>query len=158
VPPKPRHHTRLLVDEGGLYPGMPPRRIRLGRTRRAPLSAGDVERLIGHATTSVAALTERFAQQLAAPFGAARAAVLFRPAALVQHGAQVGALDADGAYLALGWLSSWTQDVPKLLPHASSFALFGLHELEAAGPRLRSLSIVSPALRWARGPLYPDLG
>src|SRR5262249_8060569 len=94
-PPKPRHHQRLLVDEGGLYPGAPSRRLGVQRMRRAPLAVADVERLLSHGITTVAALVERLAEQLAAPFGPAEAAVLFRPTALIQHEQQVGALDAE---------------------------------------------------------------
>ena len=35
--PKVQHRVRLVVEEAGLYPGLPPRRIRLGRFQRAPL-------------------------------------------------------------------------------------------------------------------------
>ena len=39
-----------------------------------------------------------------------------------------------------------------------TYVLFGLLTLDAAGPRLRCLSVVSPALRWGRGPVYPEAG
>jgi hypothetical protein len=158
VPPKPRHRERLLVDEAGLYPGEPPRRLRLQRTRRAPLAAVDVERLLAHAPTIVDALRERLVERLAAPFGPAEAAVLFRPAALIQHEQQVGALDADSHYLALAWPAGWMKELPRLLPPAGGYALFGLLGLDYIGLRLRPLSVVSPALRWDRGPIYPDAG
>jgi len=101
--PKPRHRQRLLVDEAGLYPGESPRRIRLQRMRRAPLAAADVERLVGHAATTIAELRERLVERLATPLGPVEGSMLFRPAALVQHEQQVGAFDAEERFLALDW-------------------------------------------------------
>jgi hypothetical protein len=155
---KPRHRLRLLVDEAGLYPGEPPRRIRLQRVRRAPLTAADVDRLLAHAATTVAALQERLVERLAAPFGPAEAAVLFRPAALVQHGQQVGALDPDERFLALNWPARFATELPPLLPAAGRYTLFGLLALDADGPRLRCLAALSGALRWGNGPLHFAVG
>jgi hypothetical protein len=156
APPKPRYRERLEVAEAGLYPGEPPRRIRLQRMRRAPLRLADVERLIARATTSVASLGEQLAGRISAPFGPAEVAVLFRPAALIRHEQRVGALDVASGYLALDWPAGWTKELPGLLPPAGRYALFGLLALGAAGACLRPLSVVSPALQWDRGPIYPD--
>jgi hypothetical protein len=151
-----RHRLRLLVDEAGLYPGEPPRRLRLQRVRRAPLTTADVERLLAHAVTTIADLQERLVARLASPFGPAEAAVLFRPAALMQQGPEMAALDAAERFLPLDWPAAWTKDLPPLLPPDGAYGLFGLLTLDATGPCLHPLTVISPTLRWGRGPIYPD--
>jgi hypothetical protein len=126
--------------------------------RRVSLAAADVEHLVAHAATTIADLRERLVERLATPLGPVEVAVLLRPAALVQHEQQVGALDAEERFLALDWPARWTKELPSLLPTVSTYALFGLLTLGTAGPRLSCLSVVSPALRWGRGPIYPDAG
>src|SRR5439155_22344490 len=68
--PRPLQRVRLLVDEARLYPGLAPRRIKLVRTRRAPLNRGHVERLLGHAETRLVELRRRLIERLGEPLGA----------------------------------------------------------------------------------------
>lgn len=148
---------RLLIDEAGLYPGIAPRRLKPRRTRRAPLRADDVERLLTHALTDLGTLWARLSERLRLPFGPEEAAVLFRPAALVQQGELASVHDGVGAFLPLAWPPTWTAELPPLLPEREPYALFGLLRLEADGPRLRPLSVISTGLHWGRGPVYPEL-
>jgi hypothetical protein len=163
APAKPSHRLRLRVDEAGLYPGVPPRRIRLRRVQRQPLTAADVDRLLPHAADAVPDLRRQLAERLATPFGPAATVagspdvpVLFRPAALLTGDDQLGALDAAGHFLALDWPHAWTYALPQLLPPAAPYALFGLLALAPTGPRLRCLAAVSSGLRWAHGPVFQN--
>lgn len=151
------HRHRLLVDEAGLYPGVPPRRIRLQRVRRAPLSVDDIDRLLARAVDSVPELRRRLVERLQVPFGPLEVAVLFRPTVLVTRGQSVAALDGEGHFLALDWPDPWSRDLPSLLPESGAYALFGLLRLDEFGVRLDCLSVVSDALRWGHGPIYPDV-
>jgi hypothetical protein len=162
-PPKPSHRHRLLVDEAGLYPGVPPRRIRLRRVQRLPLTAADVDRLVARAADAVPELQRQLAERLETPFGAPTSLtgpvavpVLFRPAALVAHGSLIGALDGSGRFLALEWPLRWTHALPQILPESAPYVLFGLLALGPTGLRLRCLSAVSSALRWGHGPIFAD--
>jgi hypothetical protein len=104
----------------------------------------------------VAELRRRLVERLQTPFGVMELAGLFRPAGLVQNGDRLGAVDSMGEFLALDCPKGWASELPALLPGAGGYALFGLLDLDAQGLVLRCLSAVSPALRWARGPVYPD--
>jgi hypothetical protein len=153
--PRPRQRCRLLVDDGRLYPGDAPRRIRLGRSRRAPLSLDDVRRLLRRATSSVDDLRQRLVDYLDNPFGPVDLPVLFRPAALITHVGQSAALDQQGRFVALAWPAAGATELPPLLPPGEPYALFGLLDLSGDGLLLRCLSAIGP-LAWDRGPFYPD--
>jgi hypothetical protein len=155
---EPRSHQRcrLIVDEAGLYPGDPPRRIRLGRSRRVPLTAGDARRLVDTAVDEVAELRQRLVHHLDLPFSNGALPVLFRPAALVAQADLLGALDRAGHYVAVDWPAAWTAELPSLLPDNGQCALFGLLDLADRGLHLQCLAAVG-ALRWGRGPFYPDI-
>jgi hypothetical protein len=155
--PKPTPRQRLLVDEAGLYPGDSPRRIKLLRTRRLPLTTLDVERVLDKAATDVATLRARLVDRLRSPFGPAEAAVLFRPAELLRDGAHFGALDATGRFLSLTIPSRLAKDLPSLLPESGRYLLFGsLRPAETpAGMALACISAVGDLL-WGNGPVCPD--
>lgn len=155
--PKAPQPLRLLVDRAGLYPGAAPRRIKLLRARRAPLTPEHVSTLIERAPTSVATLQRQLAERLGDPFSPPSLPVLLRPAALVQRGDEMGALDQTGAVLPLLWPADWTKKGLPLLPAGAPFALFGHLSLREQGPILRPLSILSAALRWENGPLFPEV-
>jgi hypothetical protein len=154
--PKSRYRLRLLVKEAGLYPGMPPRRIRFSGARHAPITAADIDRLLTRTPDTVSELRRQLVERLNLPFGVVEIALLFRPAALVTCGNQIGALDRTGAFLALQWPEGWAKELAALLPDSGSYALFGL--LDGAGQHLRlsCLSVVGSKLRWSKGPVYPD--
>lgn len=155
--PRPRTppRLRLLVDEAGLYPGVPPRRLKLIRARRAALTLADVDRLLATAVADVAELRRRLIARFAAPFGPPEIAAAFRPAALLVAGDRVGAVDGTGRFLALEWPAGWTKQLPGLLPEPGRFAVCGLVRLAGSGLAMRCLSVAG-ALGRGGGPLYPD--
>jgi hypothetical protein len=155
--PKPGHRFRLLVEDGALYPGPPPRRLKLRRLRRVPLRQEDVERLLARAPASVGELRRRLVERLGSPFGEAAVPVLFRPASLVTAGERLGATDAAGELIPLVWPSDWRQTLPPLLPQPGDFALFGLLRLEAHGPVLECRAVAGAGLRWLKGPVFPEV-
>jgi SWIM zinc finger len=155
---RPARRLRLLVDEAGFYPGESPRRIKLMRVRRAPLTLGDVDRVLARAVDDVAEVRRRLVACLDRPFADSEVAVVFRPAFLVVRGDRVGTTDAHGGLLSLGWPAGWTRQALGLLPgQPGRFALVGLASLGEDGLNLRCLGIVG-ALRWANGPTFPELG
>jgi SWIM zinc finger len=158
APARPPRRLRLLVDEAGFYPGESPRRIKLIRVRRAPLTLGDVDRVLARAVDDVAEVRRRLIACLQQPFAASEVAVVFRPSFLVVRGERAGATDARGGLLSLGWPVGWTRQAFGLLPgEPGRFALVGLAGLGEDGLSLRCLGIVG-ALRWANGPTFPELG
>ncbi len=154
--PKPRHRTRLLVDEAGLYPGPAPQRIKLRRARRAPLTLADIERLIQRAPADLAVLRERLVARLSDPFAPERIPVLFRPTSLLTQGDLVGALDQSGRFLPLEWPDGWRKELSSLLEPGAPVALLGLLSLDHPGLRLHCLALVAPGLAWEHGPIFPD--
>ena len=157
--PKPPRRLRLAVDEAGLYPGESPRRIKLIRVRREPLTAGDVDRLLGRAVEDVPSLRARLVDRLRSPFGPAEAAVLFKPEVLARDGERFGALDGGGRFLMLRGMERLAKELPPVLPESGRYALFGLLEPEdsESGLALRCLSAVGE-LRWGNGPVCPGAG
>jgi hypothetical protein len=153
--PRLRQRCRLLVDEARLYPGRPPRRIRLGRVRRAPLILNDVERIVALAPDEVPALHRRLVEHLEDPFAGPTVPVLFRPAVLVGSADRFGALDRAGRFVALEWPKSRADDLPKVLPSPGAVALLGDLGLAETGSSLRCRSLIG-ALAWDRGPIYPE--
>jgi hypothetical protein len=154
--PKPRHRHRVLVERGGLYPGLEPRRIRLGKVRHAPLAAADVDGVLNRIPDSFADLHRRLLERLRAPFAPPELPVAVRPSALVAREHEVGCIDGEGLFLRLEWPAGWSEGLPALLPEPGAYALFGLLKLDEHGLRLRPLSVLSGALRWAEGPVYPQ--
>jgi len=153
---KGRCRQLILLDEGGLYPGAAPRRIKLRRMRRAPLAAEHVARFLDHVPVAVADLRRRLVEQLSDPFGAPELPVLFRPTELIAQGDLVGALDQASRYIELAVPDKWRSELPGLLPEAGRYVLFGLLEQAERGLRLQCLSVISEQLQWGRGPVYPD--
>lgn len=156
---KGRCRQLILLDEGGLYPGAAPRRIKLRRMRRAPLMASHVAQFLESAPATVAELRRLLVERLSEPFGPPELAVLFRPAALVAQGDLIGALDAASQYVELAIPEKWRKELPAILPDAGAgrYAFFGLLEQAGRGLRLRCLSVISDQMQWGRGPVYPDL-
>ena len=147
------HRVRLAVDEAGLYPGLAPRRIRLGRFRRAPLRDADIDRLVDGATDDLSEIQRRLVERAQVPFGQPEVAVLFRPAMLLRPpadrpgartsvGRTGGAVDAAGRFVALDWRALWIEGPESALPADQVYAIFGLATPDQAGVSLRCLSIV----------------
>lgn len=150
-----RHAFRLVVGEAGLYPGAPPRRIKLLDGYSDELRLEHIERLVARAATTVAELRVALFERQRQPFATGEAVVLFRPAALVSDGNTVAALDAGGETLSLGWPVGWNDD---LLPEAGppgSFALAGALTLAPAGPRLDCLATLSTEPTCNQGARHP---
>lgn len=153
---KGRCRQLILLDEGGLYPGAAPRRIKLRRMRRAPLTAEHVALFMEHVPAKVTELRRLLVERLNEPFGAPELPVLFRPAALVTQGDLIGAVDQASQFVELFVPDKWRNELSSLLPAGGGYALFGLLEQAERGLRLRCLSVVSDQLQWGRGPVYPD--
>ncbi|HEX5414860.1 MAG TPA: hypothetical protein VFZ25_04280, partial [Chloroflexota bacterium] len=153
--PRTRQRCRILVDDGRVYPDVPPRRLRLSRFRRAPLLPDDVARLLAHATEEIATLRAALVERLSAPLAPREIPVLFRPAALLSQDDGFGALDRAENFLALDLPPAWLKDLPSLLEPGVAYALFGLLRLADDGPRLRGRAIVGE-LSGNQGPIYPD--
>jgi hypothetical protein len=181
APPKAHHRVRLVVEEAGLYPGLAPRRIRLGRARRAPLRVEDVERLVAGAATDLAEVQRRLVERAAVPFGRPEVAVLFRPAMLLAppwHGKNVdprtperaalpvdetvGALDGAGRFLTVTLFGFSADGLAAATAAGEPFALFGIATLRESGLTLRCQSVVGAippgASRGASGRIYPEQG
>lgn len=150
---KEPHRVRLMVEEAGLYPGLAPRRIRLGRFTRVPLRDEDVDRLLDGATGDLSEVQHRLVQRAAVPFGQPEVAVLFRPAALlgppddpsVQAHLRwnpAGAIDAAGRFVALDWQALRIAGLETTLPADEEYAIFGIASQTDQGIRLRCFSIV----------------
>jgi hypothetical protein len=151
--PKVQHRVRLVVEEAGLYPGLAPRRIRLGRVTRAPLRDADVDRLVDGATQDLSELQRRLVERAAVPFGEPEVAVLFRPAALLGPpedspsqretlGSPGGAVDAAGRFVGLDWSRLRVEGVDNAPPADEEYAIFGLATQTDAGISVRCLSLV----------------
>jgi hypothetical protein len=153
---KGRMRHLMLLDEGGLYPGAAPRRVKVRRMRRAPLTSEHVARFLEQTPTTVVELRRLLVERLGEPFGPPELPVLFRPAALVAQGDLVGALDRASQFVELSMPEKWRSELPGLLPEAGRYALFGLLEQAGRGLRLRCLSVISDVMQWGRGPVYPD--
>jgi hypothetical protein len=169
----PQHRVRVLVDAAGLYPGLPPRRIRLGSVRRAPLLNEHIDQLIMRAPADVSDLQRRLLELVAVPFGQPKAAVLFRPSALLQppgdpggaptsQAQPAGALDDAGRFLALDWAPLSRHGLALAPPTADPYALFGLLSLTAEGLLLRPFSLIGvgprSSARNSFGRIFPGDG
>jgi hypothetical protein len=147
------HRVRLLVEHAGLYPGLSPRRIRLGQYQRAPLRDCDIDCIVAGGTDDVSQVQRLLIGRMAVPFGPSEVAVLFRPALLlgapsgtpgrfVQAGGPAGAVDAAGQFIALDWRPLWQAGLETTLPSDQEYAIFGLAAQDEAGMTLRCLSVV----------------
>jgi hypothetical protein len=180
--PKAQHGVRLLVDEAGLYPGLAPRRIRLARTRRAPLRAEDVGRLVDGAVGDLSDVRRRLIERAAVPFGEAEVAVLFRPSLLFGPAKQdaeddgqqpkgrrggraisertIGGEDGAGRFLTVSLPSTLADELAVIAQAPGTFALFGTVSLGADGVAMRCLSVVvsagSPVWQGGRGRIVPE--
>ena len=150
---KAQHRVRLMVEEGGLYPGLAPRRIRLGRFTRAPLRDADVDRVLDRTTDDLSEIQRRLVERAAVPFGQPEVAVLFRPAVLLGPpegfkrpgyfpGNPAGAVDAAGRFVELDWDPLRIAGAETALPEGEEYAIFGLATQTDDGIRLRCLSII----------------
>lgn len=153
--PRPRQRCRLIVAEARLYPGRSPRRIRLGRFQRAPLTLDDVARIVVAAPDDFSTLRGWLIERLEHPFASPSVPVLFRPAAVVASAGRLGALDRQGRFLGLEWPHGGVDDLAKLLPSASPVALLGDLGLAEDGLCLYCRALVGTHY-WERGPIYPD--
>jgi hypothetical protein len=179
--PKAQHRVRLVVEEAGLYPGLAPRRIRLGRVKRAALRSEDVERLVQGATDDLSEIRRRLVERAAVPLGQPEVAVLFRPALLVvpSDGPEqdrqpsrranlyaatrsIGAIDRAGRCVRCTVPIGLADSLAAIAQEPGTFAVFGIARLGAAGLELDSPSVVvSPAsTSWSalRGITLPDAG
>lgn len=154
--PKVQHRVRLVVDEAGLYPGLPPRRIRLGKVSRAPFRVEDLDRLIAGATDDLSEIQRRLIERATVPFGQTEVAVMFRPAILLVPAdgpegtsVQSGALDASGRFARLEWGAYSVADLAASLPADRPAVVFGLARLGNDGMVLRGLDLVGATLRRA---------
>lgn len=177
--PKAHHRVRLVVEEAGLYPGLAPRRIRLGRVQRAPLRVEDVDRLVAGATTDLAEVQRRLVERAAVPFGQPEVAVVFRPTALFappRHGQAVdprsargtalsvdetvGALDGAGRFLTVTLMGFGAESLAAATSTDERFALFGIATLGESGLTLRCQSVVGATpgtgSRARFGRIYPE--
>jgi hypothetical protein len=150
---KDPHRVRLVVEEAGLYPGLAPRRIRLGRFTRVPLREEDVDRVLEGATSDLSEVQRRLVQRATVPIGQPEVAVLFRPAALLGppddpslqahlRWNPAGAIDAAGRFVELDWQALRIAGLETTLPADEEYAIFGLATQTDQGIRLRCLSIV----------------
>jgi len=161
APPTPEHRVRLLVEEAGLHPGLPPRRIRLGRVRRAPLRVKDLGRLVEGAIDDLSEVQRRLVERAAVPFGQPEVAVLFRPRMLVagpeggkpsgkstrrtvrhEPAATFGVVDAAGRFMAASMAGVTTEHLAATVPVDGAFALFGIAALGENGLALQCLSVL----------------
>ena len=83
--PKPRHTQRLKVELAALYPGEAPRRLKLHRFRRVPLTAEEVTASVNRTPRTIARLRLPLIARLDSPFGLPELPSLFRPRALVER-------------------------------------------------------------------------
>jgi hypothetical protein len=177
--PKPQHRLRLVVDEAGLYPGLAPRRVRLGRYRRAPLRAEDADRLVQGAADDLGDLQRRLVERAAVPFGQAEIVTLFRPAMLLtppNEGSpdkpskrssdrsvapwRVGAIDGGGRFVQVTMPNGMKAGVTTIAQGPGSFALFGVAALGETGLSFQCHAVVvSPTSElWTglRGPFVSE--
>jgi hypothetical protein len=180
--PKTQHRVRLAVDEAGLYPGLAPRRIRLGRSRREVLRAEDVERLVQGATGDLSEIQRRLIERAAVPFGEPEVAVLFRPCLLLgptskdtnnqaqsqparrgaraAHDRTIGAVDGTGRFMRVTAPGSVADELAVIGQAPGTCALFGLARQGETGLVLRCLSVVvspaSPVWQGGRGRIVPE--
>jgi hypothetical protein len=154
--PKSRYRARVILEDARLYPGLAPRRIRIGRARPAELTAEHVDRLVARAETSVAALRRRVAEREGQPFGAPPVAALFAPEMLLERNGELGAVDVDAELIRLIWPPHSRAELLRLLPTDQPYALFGHVDSSQDGLEMRCLSAISSGLSWGRGPIFPD--
>jgi hypothetical protein len=168
-----------MVDEAGLYPGLAPRRIRLGRCQRAALRAEDIERLVQGATDDLSEIQRRLAERAVVPFGEAEVAVLFRPAMVLGPSDRekperssnrradrigvtrtVGAVDGVGRFLRVTLMGTVADELAVISQAPGTFALFGIASLGDSGLGLRCLSVLvsasSPVWQAGRGRIVPE--
>jgi hypothetical protein len=177
--PKAQHRLRLLVEEAGLYPGLAPRRIRMGRYRRAVLRAEDADRLVLGATDDLAEVQRRLVERASVPLGRPEIAILFRPAMLLAPpddgkaqpksgrrtrpsiaASELGALDGTGRFVRVALPGGVIDAVATMAQSPGTFALIGLASLHESGLELRCLAVVvsSSCIAWtgSRGPFVSE--
>jgi hypothetical protein len=154
--PKPRYRSRTILEETRLYPGAPPRRVRVGRARQVDLQAKHVDGLVARAETTVEELRRRVAEREAIPFGAPPVVALFSPAALLVRDGTLAASGDGTELLVLDWPAHSRGEMMGLLPSDGRFALFGHVRLGRSGLEMACLSAVSSGLQWGRGPVFPE--
>lgn len=153
----PSRRMRLHVPEAAIYPGLPPHRIQILREERAPLRRCDVGQVVALAGTSVASLHQELRERMTLPFASPELPVLFRPSALLVEPSRVIARDDAGQAVDILWPTTWSRQLPAILPEApSQVALVGLAGLSDRGPVIQCLSLVG-SLRWGNGPSYPEM-
>jgi hypothetical protein len=154
--PKPRYRARVILEEARLYPGAPPRRVRVGRARQVDLQAEHVDGLVARAETTVEGLRRRVAERESIPFGAPPVVALFSPAALLVRDGTLAASGDGTELLVLDWPAHSRGEMMALLPSDGRFALFGQVRLGRSGLEMACRSAVSSGLLWGRGPVFPE--
>ncbi len=102
--PKPSYSGRLEGNVG-LYPGPPPRRIKLLEIAESPLTDDDWQQALMHAERSTANLFRQFQAAAAHPLAAPEAYAFFAPTRFFVDGTGVHLMDAEGQAIPLseGW-------------------------------------------------------
>jgi len=148
---------KTLVDEAGIYPGLPPRRIKLVTVRQTALQMSDIDRVVAGAVIKLSELRQRLLERLAVPVGAANVVVIVQPERIVAIGDQVAVNDGSGDNLLVTWPDAWSNPTVRAMMHEpGGWAIVGMMELAVIGPRLRCLALIGD-LGWVNGPTYPEL-
>jgi len=137
---------RLTVAEAGLYPGPAPRRIRLKRWERAPLTADLIRGLVDRAKADYSELPRRCGERLAVPVADADVVALVRAERIGQDAGHVYAVDARGIALPLQWPSRAPADVPACLRSDGPVGIFGLVHAGQGHVALEVLSVIGDRL------------
>lgn len=157
--PKPSYALRMLVSEGALYPGGPPRRLKIVASSTQPLTEQDIARVLEHSDTEVRRVRDRLLEHYALPFDLGEMPVVLRPASLATKGQEAGVVDIRGDCLRVAWPQGCTTSrALELLAPGEAFAVCGAAELTRDGLLLRIHTLISPSLRWSEGPFYGERG
>lgn len=89
-------HALLEVSDAGLYPGFPPRRIRLRTFARKAVTPEDIQNLLGRVPDSVDVLLKRLQENVSDLFAPRPLLALFRPSHFFARGSALYAVDGAG--------------------------------------------------------------
>ena len=104
-PPKENFdHVVLAVSDAGVYPGYPPRRIKLRAFDRRPPTPEDVSRLLSSVPDSADSLLSRLKEYVADIFAPRPMMCVYRPASVFVEGHRIYGVDrsGNGVEIALG--------------------------------------------------------
>jgi hypothetical protein len=149
--------VRLVVAEAGLYPGPAPRRIRLKRSERAPLTADHVRGLVARATADFGELPRRRGERLAVPVADAEVVALVRAERIGQDDGRFYAVDGRGAAIPLQLHIKGRAGVvtgpPDCLRSEGPIGIFGLVHADGGEVGLEVLSVIGDRLVGGGEPL-----